>query len=140
MNSAWLIALLAAVWAGFVLAISFMESWVKFRAPGVTRDVGLSVGSLVFKTMNRVEWGFLIVAGALFSFATNAGQATLMVLTTLLFILLSQTFFLLPVLTQRAQMLINGIQPPKSGVHLFYVVAEVLKLGLLAVLVAGGYC
>jgi uncharacterized membrane protein (DUF485 family) len=33
---------------GFVGAISFMEAWIKFRAPGVTLSIGLGIGKLVF--------------------------------------------------------------------------------------------
>jgi hypothetical protein len=35
--------------------ISFLESWVKFRADLVTRVVGLDVGRNVFHALNRVE-------------------------------------------------------------------------------------
>lgn len=31
------------VWSGCIVAISFMESWLKFRAPGVTLPTGLSI-------------------------------------------------------------------------------------------------
>ena len=36
------------LWIGFVSAISFMEAWLKFRAPGVTLTLGLGIGRLVF--------------------------------------------------------------------------------------------
>jgi len=42
-------------WIGFVCAISFFESWIKFRAPGITLAVGLRVGKKVFNALNRVE-------------------------------------------------------------------------------------
>ena len=35
-------------WIGFVCAISFLEAWLKFRAPGVTVPIGLGIGRLVF--------------------------------------------------------------------------------------------
>ena len=46
---------IAFIWAGFVCAISFMEAWLKFRAPGVTLPVGLSIGRLIFSALNKVE-------------------------------------------------------------------------------------
>lgn len=49
------------LWIGFVCAISFMEAWVKFRAPGVTLPLGLGIGSLVFKALNKAEWVFAIL-------------------------------------------------------------------------------
>jgi hypothetical protein len=43
------------VWLGMVLAISFMEVPLKFRAPGVTLQVGLAIGRLVFWALNAAE-------------------------------------------------------------------------------------
>ena len=39
---------LACVWLGMVLAISFLEAPLKFRAPGVTLALGLSIGRVVY--------------------------------------------------------------------------------------------
>ncbi len=48
------------LWIGFITAISFMEAWLKFRAPGVTLPIGLGIGQLVFNALNKVEWVFAI--------------------------------------------------------------------------------
>lgn len=51
-------ALAAAVvfgWLGMVLAISFLEAPLKFRAPGITVPLGLGIGRLVFRALNAVE-------------------------------------------------------------------------------------
>ncbi|MEO6792530.1 MAG: hypothetical protein ABI253_05440 [Mycobacterium sp.] len=51
-------AIAAAVvfaWVGMVLAISFLEAPLKFRAPGITLQVGLGIGRLVFRALNAVE-------------------------------------------------------------------------------------
>jgi hypothetical protein len=42
--------------------ISFLESWVKFRAELITRVVGLDVGRNVFHALNRVEIVFALAA------------------------------------------------------------------------------
>src|SRR5580698_8904874 len=49
------------VWLGMVLAISFLEAPLKFRAPGVTVRIGLGIGRLVFRALNTVEVGFAVV-------------------------------------------------------------------------------
>ena len=49
------------LWIGFVCAISFMEAWLKFRAPGITLPLGLGIGRLVFNALNKVEWIFALV-------------------------------------------------------------------------------
>ena len=43
------------VWLGMVLAISFLEAPLKFRAPDVTARIGLGIGRLVFRALNAVE-------------------------------------------------------------------------------------
>lgn len=41
------------LWLGFVCAISFMEAWLKFRAPHVTLVIGLSIGRLIFSALKN---------------------------------------------------------------------------------------
>ncbi|MCU4174022.1 hypothetical protein [Carboxylicivirga sp. N1Y90] len=56
-----LIAILFAFWAGMISAISFIEAWLKFKAPRVTREIGLGIGKLVFTALNRVELVLLLL-------------------------------------------------------------------------------
>jgi len=42
-------------WLGMVAAISFIEAPLKFRAPGVSLQIGLGIGRLVFRALNTVE-------------------------------------------------------------------------------------
>jgi hypothetical protein len=49
------------VWLGMVLAISFLEAPLKFRAPNVTLRIGLGIGRLVFRALNTVEVLFAMV-------------------------------------------------------------------------------
>ena len=42
-------------WLGMVIAISFIEAPLKFRAPGVTLPIGLGIGRLVFRALNTTE-------------------------------------------------------------------------------------
>ena len=54
------------VWLGMVLAISFIEAPLKFRAPGVTLQIGLGIGRLVFRALNGVELLLVIVLAVAF--------------------------------------------------------------------------
>jgi hypothetical protein len=47
------------VWLGMVLAISFLEIPLKFRAPGVDLRTGLVIGRLVFRALNTAESSLL---------------------------------------------------------------------------------
>ncbi|PKP10782.1 MAG: hypothetical protein CVU09_06120 [Bacteroidetes bacterium HGW-Bacteroidetes-4] len=134
-NSLFYAILILLFWAGFVSAISFMEAWLKFRAPGVNLSVGLSIGSLIFTALNRVEWVllllFLICTLRLFS---KKHPVFLFVSGSILLILLLQTFYWLPVLVERANQIMTGIEVGKSAVHFFYIAAEFIKVNFLLLL------
>jgi hypothetical protein len=85
------------LWAGCIIAISFMESWLKFRAPGVTVPTGLSIGKLVFNALNKMEWMFALVI--LVNYILNKqemGMGIIVWFSIVFWFLLVQTFWLLP--------------------------------------------
>ncbi len=116
------------LWIGFVCAISFMEAWLKFRAPGVTLPVGLGIGRMVFSALNKVEWVFAIaiLINLVWSGSWFSPNAVLMYIP--LALLLLQTFWLLPALDIRAEMHIQGQTVPSYPVHIYYIAAELLKV------------
>ena len=124
----------AYLWIGFVGAISFMEAWIKFRAPGVNLQIGLGIGRLVFNALNKVEWFFAIaiIAGIFLSEKSFKDSDAILFYVPLV-ILCIQTIWLLPALDQRAEMHIQGIDMPSSPLHLYYVIAEVIKVMFLFV-------
>ena len=62
------------VWLGMVLAISFLEAPLKFRAPNVTLQIGLGIGRLVFRALNTIEVVFaLVIVAIVVSGPTPAG-------------------------------------------------------------------
>ncbi|MCY1516917.1 hypothetical protein D9M68_515760 [compost metagenome] len=116
-------------WIGFVCAISFMEAWLKFRAPGITVPLGLGIGRLVFAALNKVEWVFAIITG--FTVVKNHKYISLSIKLALLsvsMILLLQTFWLLPALDHRAILLLRGEKIFASSHHIWYIIAEILKV------------
>jgi hypothetical protein len=50
-------SIIALVWLTFSLAISFMEAWVKFKAPLLRKYVAVDVGRHVFAAQHAVELG-----------------------------------------------------------------------------------
>ena len=50
------------IWLGMVLAISFLEAPLKFRAEGLELPVGLAIGRIVFRALNIAEvvWAVVI--------------------------------------------------------------------------------
>lgn len=119
-------------WIGFVCSISFLEAWLKFRAPGVTLPIGLGIGRLVFAALNKVEWVFcLSIFISAFSKPAITAFKPKITIGTVLFFLIVQTVWLLPALDARAQMHINGETVPPSNLHIYYVIAEALKVSAL---------
>ncbi|MEP0365963.1 MAG: hypothetical protein ABJN36_10780 [Cyclobacteriaceae bacterium] len=122
------------LWIGFVCAISFMEAWLKFQAEGVTLAIGLSIGRLVFDALNKVEWAFALsmIISILWS-KDQLFQKTNTPYLIVLLLLILQTFWLLPTLDSRAQMLIAGKEVCASNTHFYYVGMETIKLVCLIV-------
>ncbi len=116
------------IWIGFVGAISFMEAWLKFRAPGITLPLGLGIGRLVFNALNKVEWvlAFIVILNLIIA---HTEIFTLKNITYFIpvFILLLQSFWLLPKLDARAELYITGQNIPESNVHLVYIILEIIK-------------
>lgn len=123
------------IWMGFVGAISFMESWLKFKAPGVTLPLGLNIGKLIFRALNRVEWFLAIVTGILLiSVHTFKSPSVQVYFGVAVVILIAQTFWLLPSLNKRAMARINGETVAKSYLHYYFVAAEFFKICVLFLL------
>ena len=120
------------LWCGMVIAIA-AEAQLKFLAPGITRELGLGIGKIVFTALNRAECVVAIILAIAF-FAFAAGKWVRIVFAALALILLAQTFWLMPFLIERIDLIVAGQTPPASSVHIFYVVLEILKILLLLAL------
>lgn len=123
------------LWIGFVSAISFMEAWLKFRAPGMTMSMGLGIGRLVFGALNKVEWALalVIMSNLMYAKARIFSLKNMLYFVPLL-ILILQTLWLLPALDARADLLIRGRELTASNLHFYYVGMEMAKVGCLFVL------
>ncbi|MFC9964516.1 hypothetical protein [Nocardia ignorata] len=128
------------LWLGMVLAISFLEAPLKFRAPDVTVRIGLGIGRLVFGALNRVEiaWAAILVLTVIVGGARAAAVAAAM---TAVVVLIVQMAGVRPWLTRRSNRVLDGEDAPRSRAHHVYVGLETVKvLALLAtgVLLLGG--
>ncbi|UZJ34181.1 hypothetical protein [Streptomyces endophytica] len=124
------------VWLGMVLAISFLEAPLKFRAPDVTLRIGLGIGRLVFRALNRVEAVLAVVV--ITAVALGRPPASVVTLTAVPVLLLAaQLTAVRPALNRRSDRVLAGEQLPRSRAHLLYAAAESLKaLALLALGIA----
>ncbi|MBF6355531.1 hypothetical protein IU449_13425 [Nocardia higoensis] len=119
---------LPMLWLGMVLAISFLEAPLKFRAPGVTVPLGLGIGRIVFKALNTAEtvWAVLLLIACVVLGPSNSVWVWLGVAVAALAI---QLVAIRPPLTRRSnQVLAAGEDLPRSTVHYYYVAFEVVKV------------
>lgn len=124
------------IWIGAVLAISFLEAWLKFQAPGVTLAIGLGIGKLVFAALTKFQWILTVVVVASISFGRGKfSETSNLLIYFVIGLLLLQTFWLLPLLDQRANLVITGKNMASSNLHIYFIVAEILKV--LALMIAG---
>jgi hypothetical protein len=121
------------LWIGFVSAISFMEAWLKFQASGVTISIGLGIGRLVFGALNKIEWVFAIAILVQYIFNRRFISFTLGFYYIAFAVLLLQTFWLLPDLDARAELIIQGQLVPSSYLHFYYIALEVIKVLCLTI-------
>lgn len=126
------VAAVSFIWTGMIMAISFMEAWLKFRAPGITLPLGLSIGRLVFNVLNSVEWVFCCVnAFILFIIRPVPSVKVYRFFIPCVLLLLLQSLWLLPALDARAERYIRNLTVSTSYTHFYYGIAEVLKCILL---------
>jgi hypothetical protein len=121
-------------WVGLVIGLSFIETPLKFQAPGITRELGLGIGRLVFGMLGRIEHVLLAIVVALWFRSSLSGVRAC--LAGLVFIVGLQGTWLLPVLDLRAARMIAGSVPPASYHHLLFIVLELVKVGVLLGLAA----
>ena len=69
------------LWIGFILAISFMETPLKFQAPSLTLPVALEIGYRVFHALNAIEIGLVTVIAAITVLANWSRRLRLLLLT-----------------------------------------------------------
>jgi hypothetical protein len=123
---------LTFVWLGMVLAISFLEAPLKFRAPGVTLQIGLGIGRLVFRALNSAE--VLIAIGIAVGLALNHPRAGIIVSFAIAIgALVAQLAAVRPRLTRRSDAVLAGENAPRSHAHYGYVALEAVKVTALIV-------
>ncbi|MEL0627080.1 hypothetical protein V6245_09000 [Salinibacterium amurskyense] len=112
-----------AIWLGLIIGISFLETPLKFQAPGITLELGLGIGRVVFFAMNTTA----LVLAALLTLAMIRPRATRAqwgVLIGLWAVLLTQILVIRPPLNARTDAVVAGVDSGGSLWHYFYIAAD----------------
>jgi hypothetical protein len=121
------------VWLGMVLAISFLEAPLRFRAPGVSTVLGLGIGRTVFAALNVAE-ALLAIVLVICVIGTGLTQSAAVVLGLLVAVFVLQLAGVRPTLRRRTDRVLAGEDWPRSSAHHAYIGLEVAKVGLLLAL------
>lgn len=124
------LAVAAAVtftWLGAVLAISFLEAPLKFRAPDVTVRIGLGIGRLVFRALNTAEAVLAVVLVVTLVLAAP-GIAVAVCAAVTIAVLAIQLVLIRPRLSRRSNAVFAGQDAPRSRAHYAYIAAEGVKV------------
>lgn len=136
MNAGVSVAVAAVfVWLGMVLAISFLEAPLKFRAPGVTLQIGLGIGRMVFRALNACE-AVLAVVVLVGVIVGTPGRSAIVAFAVAVGALIIQLGVVRPALTRRSNQVLaapEGASSSRSRGHYAYVALELIKVAALLV-------
>lgn len=119
-------------WLGLVLGISFLEAPIKFRAPGVTTELGVGIGRLVFRALNTVEAvAAIVLLIAALTQGAGASGFSIGVAIALIIVLALGALVLRPMLDRRVRDGRTSDRMPRHNLHFAYIGLEVLKVALL---------
>ncbi|ROI07119.1 hypothetical protein EGH90_07020 [Kaistella haifensis] len=119
-------------WLGLVIAVSFLETPLKFQVPGMTLPIALELGKTMFGISTNIQLGLMILV--FFNFFLNASKLNKFIIFTgvlLALILVLEKFWMLPILDARADVLATGKGLPPTPLHNYFIYAECIKVILL---------
>lgn len=123
---------LPAVWMGLILGLSFIETPLKFLAPGITTPLGLGIGRLVFIALSVAGWTILVILTLIAQARPRETRGGWMLIGGMWIIMAVESFVIRPALAARSDVIIAGGDPGESWLHYGYIVAELLLLIALA--------
>lgn len=122
---------LPAIWIGLILGLSFIETPLKFLAPGITTPLGLGIGRLVFIALSVAGWVILVVLTLLAQARPRERRGGWMLIGAMWIIMAVESFAIRPALAARSDVIIAGGDAGESWLHYGYIVAEMLMLVVL---------
>jgi len=123
---------LPAVWIGIIIGLSFIETPLKFQAPGITTSLGLGIGRLVFIALSVAGWMILVIITLIAQARPRETKGGWMLIGAMWIIMAIESFALRPALAARSDVIIAGGDPGESWLHYGYIVTELLLLVALA--------
>lgn len=124
-------SVLPGVWIGLLIGLSFLETPLKFLAPGVTLEIGLGIGRLVLTAANIASAVLLVAITCVTAVRPRPPRAAWITLGAIWLVFLIEVVVIRPILNARSDIIIAGGDPGGSSLHTLYVAADILILILL---------
>ena len=121
----------ASIWIGLIIGLSFIETPLKFTAPGITTELGLGIGRIVFIAANIAGFVLLSILTILAVVGPQLKMRGIWTTVLLWATLATQSLIIRPMLAERSDIIIAGGDPGPSSLHWLYIVADLLVLVLL---------
>lgn len=123
--------LIPGFWMGVLVALAFIETPLKFHAPGITVPLALGIGRLVL-TAAEIASVVLLIALTVVTFAKpRLGRGLVIVVGALWVTLAVQMAVIRPMLNARTDIVLGGGDPGESSLHVIYVVTDVILVALM---------
>ena len=119
-------------WLGLVIAVSFLETPLKFQVSGMTLPIALELGKTMFGISTNIQLGLMILV--FFNFFLNPSKLNKFIICTgvlLALILVLEKFWMLPILDARADVLATVKGLPPTPLHNYFIYAECIKAIIL---------
>ena len=124
-------SVIAAVWAGLILGVSFFAAPIKFTAEEVSREHLLLVGKVTFLAFTWIELGALLLL--ILTSLSNPTRRIGVGIGLLCLLFLIQKLGILPSLISELDAIVAGETVEKTSNHLIYTAIEAAKVVLLLI-------
>ena len=138
--------IITLAWLCFVIAIAFIEAPLKFHALGlkkpwteVTTELknAVTIGYHSFHNLNFIEWVCCAFSWLLaLRVRVVRARGAMILLAGVTAILAMETWLLLPALDGRVRSILQGTLPLETWHHHAWIIADSIKVALLAVIFA----
>lgn len=123
--------LIPGFWMGLLVALAFIETPLKFQAPGITVPLALGIGRLVLTAAEIASVVLLIALTAVTFVKPRLGRGLVVVVGAMWATLVVQMAVIRPMLNARTDIVVAGGDPGESSLHVVYVVTDAVLLALM---------
>lgn len=122
------VLILFCLMAGMFMTVSFLETPMKFQVEGITLSTALGLGKLMFGISTKIQ-GLLLTLILIFMYISRKSytKADCILISVLVFILILEQFWMLPVLDARVDSISSGLLLPPTPLHDYFIYAETAK-------------